>query len=81
MKKIAVLVCKTRSGELLSEASESLIPIEAKAREVRASGEMDGKPVESGFVMATWRAGCVMKFACKPAEAKADAVKPRKAKG
>ena len=71
MKKVAVLVCKTRAGDLMTEAAESLIPIEERAREIREAGEIDGVPVDSGFVLATWRAGAVMQFRCEVPKPKA----------
>jgi hypothetical protein len=88
--KIARLECRTVDGDwICAGISESLVPIQALAAQVRQSGEVEGIRVDRGVVSATWVQSCKV-FDCVPAAGQADgdkktgdkpAPRSRKAKG
>jgi len=81
--KIARLECRTVEGEwVCAGISESLVPIQELAKEVRANGEFEGIPVDRGVVSATWMQSA-RGFVCEPnqAQLQAKGPKPRNAKG
>ena len=82
MLKVAVLVCRTVDGALVSEVSDSLVPILEIAKGVRKAGRLNDDMIDCGCVVGN--RGQVFDFRCdqNAAAVKAVAVKghARKAK-
>ena len=63
--KAAALICRLADGKMVSVGAKSLNPLIKKAKEVRESGKLDGKAVDRGIVVCSWRPAPAMKFAVK----------------
>lgn len=68
--KAAALICRTVDGSLVSRVSDSVVPLNAVAAEVKAAGAIDGAPVVEGFILCSWRPYPTGRFRCVPAEPK-----------
>lgn len=79
--KAAVLIMRALDGSFVCEASESVVPLQEMARQIRVAGSHDDVSIDRGTILLTDNGASrvVYRFQCRgnPAEAVA-AAKPSK---